>query len=122
MRQIFVLLCRRSRTALYNPVFVFLLLYVRLLKTKVYYPGGGAKLLFSLLLEIRPSNINLKYFMLIKEIQKNIFCQGRPRGEGNLFIFILRDRTFKLKNQYFHINESSSKKRRKTIARRRGSV
>ena len=51
--------------------------------------------------------------MLIKEIQKNIFCQGRPRGEGNLFIFILRDRTFKLKNQYFHINESSSKKEEK---------
>ena len=101
------------------------------------YQGGGAGGIFfiSLLLEIRPSNININTSILIREIQKNIFfargvpmgvgarivfsllleigrsnlyisifskkfkkyffCQGRARGRrGNIFL-IIRDRTFK---------------------------
>ena len=47
---------------------------------------GGAKFLFSLLLEIRRSNLNTKISISIKEIQKKIFfARGIPGGATFLF-------------------------------------
>ena len=54
---------------------------------------------------------NIKISKSIKEIQKNIFCQWRPWGEGKISIFfIIRDRTLKLKNQIFNMNLRNSMK------------
>ena len=71
--------------------------------------GKGAIFIFSLLLEIGPSNIDINIFILIKKIKKKF--KGVPGGRGQyLYIFfILRDRTFKHKYQYFHIYQGYKK-------------
>ena len=56
-------------------------------------PRVGAIFIFSLLLVIVPSNININIFILIKEIQTNISA----KGVQYLYFFIIRDRTYKLK-------------------------
>ena len=88
---------------------------IKEIQKKYFLPGasqgGGTKSLFSLLLEIGRPNLNTKISISIKEIKKKKNCQGRPRGGGKIFIFvIIRDRTFKLRYQYFHIYLRSSKK------------
>ena len=52
-------------------------------------PGGGAKLLFSLLLEIGRSNLNTKISILIKEIHKKYLLPRASQGGGAKFVFSL---------------------------------
>ena len=55
---------------------------------KIYF--DFAKFPFSLLLEIRPSNLNTKISIYIKEIKKNIFlARGVQGGEGKNILFSL---------------------------------
>jgi len=73
-------------------------------------PRGRAKNLFALILEIGPSNIIINIFTFIEFQTKNFFAMGVPGGGANFcFSFIIRDRTFKHKYQYFRLNKRYSK-------------
>ena len=55
-----------------------------------------------------PSNININIFILIRYIKnKYFYVRGVPGG--GVFDFIIRDRTYKHKNQYFYINHINPK-------------
>ena len=71
---------------------------------------GGGNFVFSLLLEIRPSNINTNISILIKEIQTKYFlARGVPEGTKFIFSLLSEKGRLILNTKNFHINQRNSK-------------